>query len=282
LAAAEQAFSEAIDVRRRLAGQEESNAEFHRLLANSVMNLGLLKLERGDTEPALTDLEAAQAIRKTHVARADNRKLLRDLAKGYYNLATLYAERESLATAVARLGSAIEIFEQLVHDEPDELEQQKALAICWRVRGDLETDPARRGTMYHKARKVLDKLVQESPTVLDYQHERASVSMNLGDVLLEQSDRTAALAEFEEARRLLERLLAKTPENPRYGRDLGVVLRVLGEQQQAAGNSELAKRYLQQSVVLFDVLIGNHPGEEEFERLRALAVEAQHKLTVKE
>ena len=236
LEAAEQAFSEAIDVRRQLTRQDEANGEFQRLLANSVMNLGLLKLKRGDTDQALADLEAAQTIRETHQASADNRKLQRDLAKGYYNLATLYGEQESQGPANARLKSAIEIFERLVQDEPDDLEHQKLLAICWRVRGDLETDSARRRTMYHKARELLDKLVQENQDVSDYKLELASVLMNLGDVLLELSEPTDALAEFEKARELLEDLLDEgTDEHslrPRPGR------RAAGAGRAAAGGGK--------------------------------------------
>jgi hypothetical protein len=98
-------------------------------------------------------------------------------------------------------------------------------------------------------------------------------------VLLELSKPTDALAEFEKARELLEDLWTKELTNTRYGRDLGVVLRVLGEQQQAAGNKELAERYLRQSILLFDGLIGNHPGQEEFQRLRALAFETLQQVT---
>jgi len=234
-------YDDAVEIRRRLVGLAPETAEFKRLLANSTMNIGLLKRE-SDPAVALKHLQKAQAIRREALELApDDWKLRRDLAMGEFNLATVAEQLADAPLAEQSLTRSRELFEALAAEQPDDLTVCYQLAACLRREADLKCEaekPAEALPLYRRARDVMEPLARENASVPEYQVRLAEICISLGQVEYDQADddpaqapshEARALAAFREARTLLEPLGSLCLEHPRYCRDLIVTLHAVGK-----------------------------------------------------
>ena len=134
----------------------------------------------------------AQAMRlKTLAAHPDELSVRRDLARGYFNLANTElgaAElerqdepyRQRLQNAIEDLGAGIDAYQQL-HTSQRELDTQRELANCFRVRADAnfragEYEAA--GTDYQQAERQLRILSERNPSVSRYRTLLAETQFN--------------------------------------------------------------------------------------------------------
>src|SRR5262249_50053548 len=156
-----------------------------------------------------------------------------DLAKGYYSLARIYATVERLSDAESSLTRAIGLFEELIKEQPDDLDTQKRLGTCYRLLGDWvggldgnqRLDERRR--WYHRAIDRLKPLAEQNPEVVEYQNEWAATLVNLFDAESRADNSAGARDALERAREIYDRLIRRDPDAPRPKRDLAVTLREL-------------------------------------------------------
>ncbi|HTN73851.1 MAG TPA: serine/threonine-protein kinase, partial [Pirellulaceae bacterium] len=264
---AQEKFAAALEVRSQLTKQEPQNAEFARLLANTHMNIGNAEYNARELARARLEFNDAQRIRQAALVTAPaNQKLRRDLAKGAFNIGLLDYDQRDLPGAIRGFRAAEAEFQTLIKDAPDDLENQKSLTLCQRLLGDIqsESEPAAARQTYAEALARLGQLAYQNPFVPDYQHDRATVFMNLGFLESSQEQSAAALAAFREARSILAPLTERFPTKPLYRRDLAATLRALGDELALGGDSKAAREQLLASQELLTELVQKYPQETEF------------------
>ncbi|MHC4176975.1 MAG: protein kinase domain-containing protein [Planctomycetota bacterium] len=277
---ARQALQEAVAVRQRLADQVgPPEIECHRKLANSLMNLGIVEMNLGIIakdgeerktlfEKARNRLNNAQALRQGLLEQVgDSPEVRRDLAKGYYNLAGLSwteGTEEKKKDAETSFSDAIKVFESLLKRDPEVLDNQRDLATCYRLLGDLKSerlDPESAesaGILYQKALERTSVLATLNPAVPRYQHELARLHMNLAQLHFEQGRSRQAQEAFQQARDILQPL-ADNYDVAQYLRDLAVTLREIGCLQSDDGECKLAHANLETAKDYLNKLVEESP-----------------------
>ncbi|MEQ8788640.1 MAG: serine/threonine-protein kinase [Pirellulaceae bacterium] len=253
------AYDEAISIRQRLTILAPNSAEFHRTLANSHMNVGLLEQQLGRVEQAREQFDVAQGIRREFLdAGHEDLAMHVDLGKGWYNLALLAHMQQDYATARQQFDQAIEAFQHASEHDADDMENQHRLATCYQMRADVAETPQQALELFTAAQSRLESLARRNPTVLDYQFESAGLQLTLGEVYRSLQQWDDARAAFQQACDVLRPLVAKDGDSVRYRRELAVALRALAVEQAAAGdagkakqNLLTAKEYLEQLVAEF-------------------------------
>jgi len=264
---AREEYRQAIGVRKQLADLRPGDSEFQRVLANTHMNLGLAEFDAGSLAAARDQLDESQRIRRQALAQAPagegQRKLRCDLGKGFFSLGNLAAAGNDEPSAISHFKSAAGEFEHVVGEKPDDLDNQKLLATCYRRLGDLlGNDPAISRAWYERALAHLNPLALKNPDVVDYQSEQAGIYMNLAGMELEAGNAKSGLAALEEARRILQPLADRYPLVPRYQRDLAVTLRELAFEQNSAGEKDEARANLATAKRILEQLVADYPDDQ--------------------
>lgn len=267
--AALQAYEEAVAARRKAAAAAPRRSELQRVLANSIMNVGLLERETGRLQPARENLEEAQSIRRAiRRQELDRPQLQCDLAIGHYNLAVLALMFPDVDSAERNLQDAITILEKLLALHPKDLANQYRLVLCYRLLADLKCTTTDRDTamdLYQEALQRAEPLALANPDVREYQAELAGLRMNLGLLHLEGNDAELTRTCFRQALRILDKLAQQYPAFPRHRRDLAVTLRVLATLDLESGDAAAAEENLLRSQQLLRALVEEFSGNEEHE-----------------
>ncbi len=256
--------SEATQLRESLARTDGENVEYQRKLANSYMNAGLLNLRQGQLDKASQSMQRAQAIRTPWKDNVTARLLRRDFAKGYYNLGLVAAERHDADAAKQAFEQAASILENLVAQQPLDLEQKWLLATCFRLIGDSVAggdDPTLSLPSYQRALTLFLSLANRNPEVFEYQSALAGVYMNLANVQKENA-RKAAWESLTVAIELLDKL-TDSQATPAQQRDLAIALRTRAEVTESDGEAN-ARQDLEKSVRILEELISAHPDRPEY------------------
>lgn len=252
----------ALDVRRRLA--VSGDPETQRELANSDMNLALLYRAQGDLSASHQAHLEAQSIRQGVLRKHDDPAVRRDLAMGFYNLANLSLDLNDNAQALDHLQSAIDGFLAVLRDEPDDLDNDYRLGVCYRLQGELHyaaEDSGRAVESFALARDRLRNLADRNPEVSEYRSQLADLNMNLGQLEDELNDVPAARQSLGDALRLFTELNRETP-SPLFRRRIANTLHSLSLIQWDAGEHGAAIDGLQQSADLLTELTAESPDDE--------------------
>lgn len=232
---AEESFKTARRIRAALADETpdaQERFEFDRLLASVDMNLGLLEKQRGELDEAQKSLTAAQTFRlQVLPVKPKDKKLRRDLAKGDYNLANLALDRNDIPVVKQRVREAIRRFEELLAEDPDDLEDRHMLAMCYRLLGDDSAAAAVEDAKsldvaidsYSRSRVAMEKLVARNPAVPRYRYELAQLLLNLAQLELQRVHADDAIRVLSQAETLLVELLKEFPQQADYSQTLQTV-----------------------------------------------------------
>ncbi len=215
-------FTAAEKLRERLiekTSKATDKFDLLRLHANSRMNLGLVARRQGDLDQARTlYLEAQERRNKTLPTNPKDRAMRRDLAKGFYNLANLAIDRNDEAALRENIDEAIKRYEELLTENPRDLDDQYLLSLCYRLRADLFAAQAQGDPQfmpaaiddYSKASRIVQKLSDLNPSVARYHEELIRLLINLGQLFAQQRELDQARAQYQRALALLEEF-EKTP-----------------------------------------------------------------------
>jgi serine/threonine-protein kinase len=210
-------FTAAEKLRERLLEKTDKAADkfdLLRLHANCRMNLGLVARRRGNLDLARTlFLEAQDQRRKALPTNPQDRAMRRDLAKGFYNLANLAIETDDAAALRENIDEAIKRYEELLAENPRDIDDQYLLGLCYRLRADLFAAQAQQDPQfmpaaiddYSKASRIVQKLKDLNPSITRYHEELVSLLINLGQLFAQQR-------EFDQARTQYQRALALIDE----------------------------------------------------------------------
>jgi eukaryotic-like serine/threonine-protein kinase len=255
-------------LRQQLADLTPDDQDSQRALANSIMNIGLVEMDRGNLDAAAEQFRAAQQLREALLKKKNSFNLQRDLAMGVYNQGNLEVKRKDSNEAATYFGRAVEQFEKLRAEEPSDLTVRYYLALSYREAAaayqDLKLeDESQR--LYGMAHDWFAWLVDRNPDVVEYQAALAGIDLNVGDF----KKGPEAIARFESSTSILGDLVKHYPENARFRRDLAVALRKLGIEQFKSGNLEVGRQNIQASVSQLEKLTDEFPADTDLqEQLR--------------
>jgi tetratricopeptide (TPR) repeat protein len=267
-------YAEALRIRAKLAAADLTNDEYQWAWASTSMNIGLAEYKAGRFAEARKHFEEAQRIRKAASERSPKHaKLRRDLAMGYYNLANLdIAEGSSVegaGLAEEHLKSAISVLEKLTSSPERVLDNERLLAMCYRILGDsLSNERTKERRQYYQlALARLEPLARDNPNIVNYQMDWAGLLLNLYDLELSEGNSAAARDCIEQARDIFASLVKRFPDEGWCLRDLAVSLRELAKVQDAAGESESAGKNLAEAIRILEGLVSGNPQEAEYAKV---------------
>ena len=225
---AEELFTETRQLRLQLVESTpdaEARFEFDRLLASVDMNLGLLARRRSNFDEAATLYKTAQELRKkTLPVRPKDPQLRRDLAKGWYNLANLAVDQNDAEGVSDNVKLAIAQLRELLNETPDDLRDRYLLAICYRLKADLDAalisvDGSKLPDSieaYNKARLAMLDLSGRSPAVHRYRVELGQLLMNIGQLEAQQQRYAEARVALENAADVFAELTKEDPDGGEF------------------------------------------------------------------
>lgn len=225
---AERLFEETRKLRQELVDSTDDpdeRFEFDRLLANVDMNLGLLARRRSEQDAAEMLYRNAQTLRqRTLPVRPKDPQLRRDLAKGWYNLANLAVDQNDADEVRSNIELAIAQLEELLRESPDDLRDRYLLALCYRLKADLEAalSAVDRSKLvesidaYTKSQIAMQDLSSRSPAVHRYRVELGQLLMNIGQLEAQQQHYAAARASLQKAEEVFARLVEEDPDSTEF------------------------------------------------------------------
>jgi tetratricopeptide (TPR) repeat protein len=258
-------YDEARQLREQLVALDPDNHEFHRLAANSTMNLGLVTRDLGDPDRAAQLVGESIDKRLERIERGDRRATLRrDLAMGYFNLALLAVLRGEQDAAREPLLKAVEVFESLDSEsgdnsgnddtdaDVDKIANLHRLAISYRLLGDLQFSDVtseEAEQWYENARYRLEQLVLQNPTVSRYESDLANLMINQADREARRDDLAAARESFQRSSDIQMRLWERFGE-PAYLFNAAVATREMALTQWQLGEDDQARETLENLAAL--------------------------------
>ncbi len=178
------------------------------------------------------------------------------LALGLAGLA--YWQREVAVTerqhAVTSLNAATRTSNSLIYDLADRFRHQSGVPAA------LVKD------IIGRAQKLQEELVSSGQTSPDLRDSQASGLSEVSLTLMTLGDRAGALAAADQARQILEDLLAKSPDNAAWQLDLGVVYQRIGAALVAEGNGGDAIAAFEKARAIHQKLVDANGGNDKAQK----------------
>ncbi len=215
---ARESYLEALEIRSRL-GKLNTSVESQRELANAYMHLAIIEQGTdGDSEKtqAREHYEQAQAIRQkaleqADIAPSDRLKLERDFGMGWFNLAQVLDDSQTVREAYEQ---AIDAFQKVIEIEPADQQNRFRLTLCYRALGEDRVQNEQFGAAideFEKAAKELYVLSIQNRQVDDYAQEYVVTQLILGDLHRDLNDFRKASASYDKALKMLLPLVERSP-----------------------------------------------------------------------
>jgi tetratricopeptide (TPR) repeat protein/tRNA A-37 threonylcarbamoyl transferase component Bud32 len=261
-------FQAALESRNQLAERNSGNPEYQRLACNSLMNIGLLEIKSGMPEKGREYLRDAQNRRISLLKEfPEERKIWRDIARGWFSLGTL-AYEENLDEAIEYLQLAVAEFEKSLARDSRSLSLRFECSLALRMLGSAYTDHGDNElakTSYEKATELVKRLHDSNPDVFDYKEEFAILSMNLASNYEESEQPLKAEEVWRQALRLERELLLANPDAPDIQADIVICLEALGDLANVRGESQTANTYFVEALPMLRGLLEKHPDSDKRE-----------------
>jgi hypothetical protein len=256
-------YSTAHQVRQRLAENDPQNLEFQRVLANSIMNIGLVHKDQGDLAEALQWQSDAQNMRRQLLAESQPNQsgwteLQRDRAKANYNLAVLERERGERAAAIEYAQTARDNFQQLVSDLYGSDEDSYYLARCHHLLGQVQGDSRDPQELkaalghYQAAYQQARELNRTAADVPNFEHLLGQICNDLGLGFASDVQRSSLF--YQEAVRLLRKASDQDHGNTNIRHDLAIALLGLGKTRLTANQPDEGRALVREALQLFQDL----------------------------
>jgi tetratricopeptide (TPR) repeat protein len=210
---AEAAYKQALAIQEKLANDHPEVAEYRRALATTQDGLGYLNFRADRFERAQASLE--QALATWNQLIGDGSQVPEDrhgLANVQERLGRTYGYRGQSEKAEATLKGAVDTCQALVHDHPDAPEYRHSLARNYNELGDFYYNmhqPEKAEAPYQQALRIFEKLAQEHPDVLEFTYDVGYCHSCLAFNARDLGRLDAALASFDKATEILERVVSR-------------------------------------------------------------------------
>ena len=243
LAGALAAYRESLQVSRRLAEADPSNAGWQRDLSVSQDKVGNVLRDQGDLAGALAAYrESLQVRRRLAEADPSNAGWQRDLSVSHSNVGNVLRDQGDLAGALAAFRESLQVIRRLAEADPSNAVWQRDLSVSQDNVGNVlrdQGDLAGALAAYRESLQVRRRLAEADPSNAGWQRDLSVSHNKVGDVLRDQGDLAGALAAYRESLQVIRRLAEADPSNAGWQRDLSVsqdnVGNVLRDQGDLAG-----------------------------------------------
>ena len=240
-----------LDAIARLAELEDSNA-FHAAV------LALVGQSKDPSAPRGIN-RAIELLRQGETGAAES-ALAEILDR---RLAERSTASQEAAEAARHLGAlaylsdtakAIEAYRTATELDPDDTWSWIYLGRLYRRAGNLAASEQ----AFQKARQAAEGA--------DNARDIMVADNDLGDVRIARGDLAGAVAAYEAALAVAEKLAAQDPSNSGWQRDLSVSFNKIGDVQSARGNLDAALKAYQDSHAIFEKLAAQDPGNADWQR----------------
>jgi tetratricopeptide (TPR) repeat protein len=197
--------------------------------------------------------------------RGDEPELRQEVAATWYRVAALTSRIRSKEEAQPLYAKAIELFESLARDFPDEVRYKASTAESYQELARLQADTGRTEAALAGYQHAIDTLqplaTEQHPDLLA---SLAGSHNDLGVELQRQKHLPEALKAHERAREIRERLVASSPERASYRSDLSNSLANIGLVHLDGDDRPEAIDFLKQSRDVMAELVRREPSNMEF------------------
>lgn len=274
---------------RALRGERQARAAEHRAERRFEDIRSLTHSLLFDYHDAIKDLPGATPVRARLVrdAMSSLDRLAREtegdvaldqeLAAAYERLGdvqggTMFANLGDTPGALATQQKALAIRQRIAAARPRDIDAQRALAQAHRRVGILLWETGEVSKARAEVETALKGLEStQVPGASDVREELSKTEDYLGRLLLEQGDSKSARAHFDISTRLLQQLLAASPDDPGFLRGLSVILEQAGGAANFEGDLQAALDYYQQSRKLRERLSASAPLNADYQRTVAVS-----------
>lgn len=273
-------FEQSWATRRQLAELVSDNLEYQRLACNSLMNLGVAKIDIGNAEEGMPHISEAQNRRLALLPKQENpSKLRRDLARGWYTLGKLKFEQGDVDAAIVHFQKAVDEFRKLLSEDARSLSNRfdcsvalTQLGAAYSERGNEELATK----IYEEASQLTRKLNDSNPDVTPYKMQLAVLSMNLGNNYEQNEQWGKAEEAWTQALGLERELLASRSDDADLQADVVTCLGALGDLAIRRGDAKSARAAYQEAQPMLQALANQDPENDMFqEQLRRIKTQLQ-------
>jgi tetratricopeptide (TPR) repeat protein len=236
-------------------------------------------LNQPGMQPLRRDLlRRARDYYERFLGRSEHDASLRDeLALAYFRVGLITEEVESPAKAMPSYEKARDIQSQLSGDEPIRVDRLKALGDTLNALGralQKQQQPERALKAFSAAIVVRKRLVEQTPTNVEYQRTLANTFMNIG-LVEKEGDLSKARKSMEQAQTIRDRLLTAGKGDAKLRRDYAMGCFNLAMVAMAGRNTESAEAALDKARQLFAALVQGARGDIEMSYVFAVCCRKQ-------
>jgi tetratricopeptide (TPR) repeat protein/tRNA A-37 threonylcarbamoyl transferase component Bud32 len=241
-------FRKALAIRRESAAAPGADADARLAVSVTVLRVGSLLADTGDTAGALRACEEARDVAAALEAEAPTDAATRVLASSHFGIGVVLRDMDRPGEALAAHQKARDLRQKLADAHPDDPGYQSKLADSFNNIGNLlrqNGQPAEALAAHQKARDLRQKLADAHPTVTEHQSDLAQSHDNIAGLLDLPAEK---LATRLKARVLRQKLADAHPAVTQFQSDLadshhniGIVLDQSGKPAEALAAFEKAR-----------------------------------------
>ena len=223
------ALLRALELREAVVVEAPANAEYKRLHANTIMNLGAVHRNRGEFIDAVDAFQKAGRVHRWLLANASldaatDRHVRRALGMSLYNSANAAfgPEAADISSEVLQpLDEAVGLFRDLLNEQPDSYTISRRLILCQQLRAEAHPDVEMAAHSAWEAAEQMQHLAVQNPAIPSLVGEWVQLQLLSGRLFTDCGMNEDALMRFQEIIPVLsqdpDKLYADAP------RDLGIV-----------------------------------------------------------
>jgi hypothetical protein len=171
-------------------------------------------------------------------AHPDNSEFARYLGWAHQSLGDFYLDEKKWPAALEQYQACLSVREKLARDDPSKGLYQYDLAWAHHLLGNFYFNPGgddleSASKYYETAYKLRNQLIQADPTNKRWQKDFALSLEALGDVANRKKDREGALANYEKARSILQKLVEDDLRNGGWASLLSALQKTISRVQKA-------------------------------------------------
>jgi eukaryotic-like serine/threonine-protein kinase len=262
-------YETALAIRQKLADDKPFVNEFQRMLAGSLINIGILQKETGRTKDAIRSYEKARAIfMRLAEANPTVTQLQSDLAGVHTNIGNLQRETGQTVEALRSYETGRVIFQKLATANPTITQFQSNLAWSHLSIGSAQSKSGKiveALRSYETAREILQKLDDANPTVNQFRADLAQSHHNIGFLKGRMGQTGESLQSYEKARAIRQKLADANPAVTVYQRDLMASHNDIGVLQIETGRTSEALYSFEQARAMRQKLADANPTVTQFQ-----------------
>jgi tetratricopeptide (TPR) repeat protein len=267
IAESEEAYDHALATQKELV-KGTDNRDYRQELSRTLNNRGILFMDTNRADEARNSLDEARGM-LYQLTRdyPDHIAYQQELARTNINLGNLFNRTGRTQDAELAYQRASQLLTTVVEREPDVHDYRYKLAVCLVNFGNiLKAKPNEAEVQYKKAVELLSKLTADYPRIPLYKKELANAYNSLAAVYAQNpSSYEVARDNWDNARRLLDQLVADYPENSEYRSLLGLILGGQAWLADKQNKPEQARELVQQAITLQKSALDRNPRNPDYQ-----------------